>query len=491
MKGDFTRDTFLPIQHFSRVLMQQGRVQLDADWNEQVAILLHYMQALATDLIGPQGGPLDNLGFGITINARELGLADAELKVLKQLERGDFWIERGHYYVDGILCENDGAVRYTLQERDMLTEKLVADRANSYLVYLDVWERHVGATEQPDLREVALGGPDTATRAKIEWQVKALQFEGNADSDLKLVTGDDQFAYWNLQIQKLLDTKAKPEPIAEARQKLAALASTKMLARTKRDAKPEDPCTISPNNRYRGAENQLYRVEIHRSGEALKDDGSNAANCATFKWSRDNGAISFRVAEVENGELRLEHLGYDKRSGLDANDWAELVSDNDGLAGTPGLLFQVRSVSPANQEVIPKESFTQEIAKKKGQLVVRRWDQTATGGTKLQTDGSLALQEGKLIELEDGVQVQFDSGPDDKGGGYYRSGDYWLIPARTATGTVSWPGGDENPTLMPPNGVAHHYARLASIAFNPPNLPTIVDLRHWFKPLSQLPPPKA
>jgi hypothetical protein len=33
MKGDFTRNTFVPSKSFSRVLMQQGRVQLDADWN--------------------------------------------------------------------------------------------------------------------------------------------------------------------------------------------------------------------------------------------------------------------------------------------------------------------------------------------------------------------------------------------------------------------------------------------------------------------------
>jgi hypothetical protein len=65
MKGDFTRDTFDPAKHFTRVLMQQGRVQLDADWNEQGAILLHYLQALATDLIGPFGGPEGNAGFGL------------------------------------------------------------------------------------------------------------------------------------------------------------------------------------------------------------------------------------------------------------------------------------------------------------------------------------------------------------------------------------------------------------------------------------------
>ena len=57
MKGDFTRNTFDPAKHYSRVLSQQGRVQLDADANEQAAILLHYLQTLAADLIGPAGGP--------------------------------------------------------------------------------------------------------------------------------------------------------------------------------------------------------------------------------------------------------------------------------------------------------------------------------------------------------------------------------------------------------------------------------------------------
>ena len=44
MKGDFSRRTFDPQKHFSRVLMQQGRVQLDADWNEQAAIQLHHTE---------------------------------------------------------------------------------------------------------------------------------------------------------------------------------------------------------------------------------------------------------------------------------------------------------------------------------------------------------------------------------------------------------------------------------------------------------------
>src|SRR5213082_464025 len=95
MKADLTRNTFHPFRHFSRVLMQQGRVQLDADWNEQASIFLHYLRALAVDLIGPHGGPADRLGFKITPRV--------------QTDRRSLEIGFGRYYVDGILCENEVA----------------------------------------------------------------------------------------------------------------------------------------------------------------------------------------------------------------------------------------------------------------------------------------------------------------------------------------------------------------------------------------------
>ena len=49
MPGDYSRNTFDPRRHYSGVLMQQGRVQLDADWNEQLAITAHRAQATAAE----------------------------------------------------------------------------------------------------------------------------------------------------------------------------------------------------------------------------------------------------------------------------------------------------------------------------------------------------------------------------------------------------------------------------------------------------------
>jgi hypothetical protein len=77
----------------------------------------------------------------------------------------------------------------TNQIRPQIATPLKAD-ADFYLIYLDVWERHITYLEDerfPSIREVALGGMDSATRAKIVWQVKAWTGKPapNMDTDWK------------------------------------------------------------------------------------------------------------------------------------------------------------------------------------------------------------------------------------------------------------------------------------------------------------------
>src|SRR5829696_8866231 len=67
MRGDFSRVTFRPENHFSGVLLQQGRVQLDAEFNEQVDIEAYRDRTTARDVIGRAGAPIDGGGFAITI----------------------------------------------------------------------------------------------------------------------------------------------------------------------------------------------------------------------------------------------------------------------------------------------------------------------------------------------------------------------------------------------------------------------------------------
>jgi Family of unknown function (DUF6519) len=185
-RGDFTRDTFHPEKHFLRVFTQQGRVQIDADPNEQSSILIHYLQSLAIDLMGPHAAPFEGGGFEIfTAFSQTVPADDLRRNILNQ---DGFIISKGKYYVSGILCENERSdASYFNQPYPPVSiptrrESPIKNPGN-YLIYLDVWERHINyiqdeilsgnnIQEDPSIREVALAGVDTATRSQIVWQVK-------------------------------------------------------------------------------------------------------------------------------------------------------------------------------------------------------------------------------------------------------------------------------------------------------------------------------
>src|SRR6266851_6165839 len=109
MKSDISRDTFAIRNHFSRVISQQGRVMLDADSNEQTAILLHYLRTLAFDIIGPYAAPLMAPGFRLIKGKDEKGKEDERLM-----------ITGGRYYIRGLLVENDSTCPYTGQPYNLL-----------------------------------------------------------------------------------------------------------------------------------------------------------------------------------------------------------------------------------------------------------------------------------------------------------------------------------------------------------------------------------
>ena len=163
MKCDFTRFPFYPKKHYSGVFKQQGRVDLDADWNEYVEMQRHIDRIRTRDIIGPCGVPVN-------------GKADEEsggFKITVDEQNEDLKISPGNIYVDGILCQLEDSTTYLGQKDYPGRPKL--GKSGTYLVYLDVWIRHITAIEDPEIRETALGGPDTTTRIKTVWQVKVVQ----------------------------------------------------------------------------------------------------------------------------------------------------------------------------------------------------------------------------------------------------------------------------------------------------------------------------
>ena len=456
MKGDFSRISFDPANHFSRVLTQQGRVTLDADFNEQAEILLHTLRTMACDLFGPYGGPTNQGGFRLAWG----GKPAKDLRLL---------IGAGHYYVNGILCECDGS-DYAHQpdyvpiaatagaEGDPLLEWLLKPAGTPiFWVYLDVWERHITSIEQDSIREVALGAgsPDTCTRSKVIWQVKALPWDEKWGKESQLKTA-----------------------CAVPLETLVRQNTPSMAAQLSAGAQIKDPCSIAPDAKYRGVENQLYRVEVHQGGSV---DGPVAP---TFKWSQNNGSVASRWLGTEKNDLLVGNA-----RGFSAGCWVELSDDNLDMNGEPGVLVELSNVQGDRLSVDPASIPTSGLTAWSTLLKnpkVRRWDQSENDQTVL-INGAISIVESTdesnptWIDLEDGIQVWFESG------GAYSSGDYWLIPARVASGSIEWKQNSTGGLLRGPMGIKHHYAPLGIIDAASSKSPTILGCFLCQAPLAPCP----
>ncbi|MEJ2443852.1 MAG: DUF6519 domain-containing protein [Exilibacterium sp.] len=267
-------------------------------------------------------------------------------------------------------------------------------------------------------------------------------------------TDDEKTAAEKAAAEK--ERRAAIDTCAGLREFLNKQYQSALVARVDPGEIKSDPCNIAPDAQYRGAENQLYRVEIHRGGPE---------DIATFKWSRDNGSIATAWLSSEGDMLRVANA-----RGFAAGNWIELSDDTLDLQGKPGILVKLAAVDN-DALIVDMDSIAEGNAQQlnwSSELrnpKVRRWDQIASEDIVL-ADGAVPVVMGKAagkskkdmwLDLEDGIQISFAPK------GNYRSGDYWLIPARVATGNIEWPVNEEKqqPALLPPRGVRHHYAPLA------------------------------
>ncbi len=464
-RGDFSRLPFDPRKGYSSLHMQQGRVQLDADWNEQVATLLHTIRTLAEDLIGGHGGPIARAGFRIF----NINYSNGEVT--------DFDISSGHYYVCGILCDNRFVwkdniqnfekvknVNYKRQPFYPLSQDKKFPIEQPLLVYLDVWEREITYLQDASLREVALGGPDTTTRSQVVWQVK-IRSPKNDDTN----NGNGLNNIQNCQ--NVIDNWDKLLNEWQPAQRGEIKVSAKI------DEPQTEPCTINPESSYQGPENQLYRVEIHSPGNA---------NEATFKWSRENGSVAYTIspgilsATGLTTEIILETWwnSEDDPRALKKDDCIEIVNEDYILLQKADPLWKISEINREEQKIqltrkcaTDTFTFTEDPRKP---LMLRRWDGF----------GNVEELTSEWLPLENGIKIQFQS--NDEQSHYYRTGDYWVIPARVATDDVEWPKCNNEPVALPPHGIRHHYAPLAIIKSNTNGDDVItLDCRRQFHALAR------
>ncbi|MDP3417840.1 DUF6519 domain-containing protein [Falsiroseomonas sp.] len=507
MTGDFTRNGFRPDRHYTTLRLQQGRVLLDADWNEQADIARWHERQANADLAGPSGFPEDAAGFAL-----------APIP-------GDLLIAPGRGYVAGRLLVNPGPARVALQPvsgsgagalwritggarlrarqamlvpgtvqrvtvtelgedaagrqqakfsaalpagtAELLAEASVASQphlapaplpaaAGSYLAYLEVWERPVGTLEDPAIREEALGGPDTAAREQMIWQVK---LRATAD----------------------IPGSAGPLPAAPACSDIAddwmpeAAPKARLVAIAEAGPGEEGPCALPAAGGYRSLENHLYRVEIHHGGMV-------GGGTPRLKWSRDNAMHRARLTGLDNGVLLVDSPGHDAATAFRTGDWLEVLDEARVLAGAPGFFVQIAEVNGnrlAVAKLLDPASLT-ELTKNgqpdtdllAGSTELRRWE----GGRPMDIAADAP------VKLENGVAVRISAGA-------LRSGDHWTIPARSITADLIWPRDPASgaPLSVPPEGVARHFCKLAILAHDGAgNWSVLDDCRPLFPPLTGL-----
>lgn len=489
MTFDISRSTFNSWNDYFGVVMQQGRVHLDSDWNELLAEFTRRIHAGTLDIVGLSGTPSTTPGaFQISVTPAD---ANGDIHVT---------IGVGRMYVDGILVENHGSGAAPLWDpaladyagspgtpMDFTAQPYVhgatlpALGTGPYLVYLDVWRADINYLQDANLIDPAVG-IDTTGRVRSVWQVRLLDVSAVAGG---FVGSTPDSALWSA---------AQPTPEGALWQVLTT-GSPSML-------------TTGPAFGYTGQENQLYRVEIHESGNA----GSAAtlpltyplpAGTATFKWSRENASVATAVSAIASvtnslgataSKLTVQSMGRDQVLGFAPGDWIEMTDDFLALSAEgpqPGELHQIDSINLAAMTItldapVNAASFplTNGLTDPLRHTRITRWDQQGTvylaDGQTVWANLSAAADagipvppSGTSLLLKDGVTVAFDlNGP-----GTFQAGDYWTFAARTADGSVA------PLTKALPFGTAHHVSRLAILDLTT-TPPAVMDCRTVFQSLA-------
>jgi DNA-binding beta-propeller fold protein YncE len=501
--GDLTRSTFRASRRFSGVRMQQGRVQLDADWNEQVDVQAHRSRTEVLDVVGAAGAPRAAAGFGLepspdgsdllltpgrawvgghlcelaASDAGAVGVGAAEVRVttlvLDDAElRPHDWLEltddAGVSLVTRVLSVDTDSCSLTLADPiDALTGDLLIRRRTSYTTQPDLPDPEgTVRASATDPRVLSLSDGTYLLMLDVwERTITVHDDPSLADPALGVDTTTRSKVVWQV---RLLDVPAEAGPIDCGTDVGAAVTSltpstARMFARADPAQVDGDLCRPTPAGGYSGLENHLYRVHVHDL------DGDRPV----VLWSRENASVVTRwLGNVSDDLLEVASIGPDAVLGFGPGDWVELYDDTTVLHRRPGTLVQMVSAT-GNRLRLDLSTATgpTRITDFPLNPQVRRWD----------SEGTTTALDGSWIPLENGVEVAFPLG------GRFRRHDYWLVPARSSHADVDWPRdsvGRPLPEL--PDGVAHSTARLALLTVAAGGLvvrdcrevyPTLTDLR--------------
>ncbi len=448
-------------KQYTDVRMQQGRVLMDEDWNENERLHAERERRSLVDIVGHTGTP--DQGFRIlqpTANAA------------KEI---DFTAQKGTYYLGGYRVQIAESETYRLQKDwlqmvDSENPKVLKD-GQCDLVYLEVWQQGVVAAEDSELLEPALGGPDTSARVRTMHRLRVKTDVGTSQCRAAWQTLQDAW------------TAAKAGTLGSDHGLVQDMTMSVGFAP---GSDPEDLCNPPIAGGYLGAENQALRVQL--------------TDADHFTWGYDNAAPLYRVElAADQGHWKIVKFKTEPKDQahwplagqiVEILPWSAVLPNNEKLSVTRGFLARVESSYTADSRQL---TLIQPVPQHYGEAWKQRTDAASLGtpffylrvwnrGTDTDSARAIPFTPGTPVSLgHTGLSVTFQ-------GTQRVAGTYWVIAARPETPNEVLPWRLKEG--MAPHGFKRYYAPLAVIAWNiSGNTVTgkvVSDCRDAFRPLTQL-----
>ncbi len=342
MASDRARISFDPTRDYRAVVAQQGRVTLEADVNEASVLQSEALRLETIDIVGPAGTP-DN-GYAVTPG----GSADQSV------------VAAGIYYLGGWRLSLVHDVTIGAQPDWLDRPAPSENQGGNSVVSLLLTEQSVGAVEDPALREVALGGPDSAARLRLMQHILVLPMDGATCAD-----GAARAA------SALAADGVSLDPYS-----YELLSGATLQVGFTPGGPPPDACSPAAAGGYLGADNQLIRVTVSAFDPK--------ANTGALLWGWNNASILYRAAFTDKvaGVLTLAGAPLDQehapqlgqaveilRSRADLGDGAYVAADSGFVTTvTQAYSFDTGTLTVADIADLPPEYLTDP-----NPLFVRLW----------------------------------------------------------------------------------------------------------------------
>ncbi len=481
MPSDRSRSTDPPCDGYTGVVAQQGRVILDRDFNASQGFAAARIDADALDFVGPCGTP-DN-GFQISLPGTSSGpfwsppvTPPAESPPITIGSGRDFLISPGTMYVGGqrvcFPAEQDGVDKtYTyFDQPDWPDPPQPNANAGHELVYLDLTEQEVSAVEDPDLLEVALGGPDTTQRLKLLRRVERMSVTVS-DCTSALEAAQSRWAAEGWQF----------DPAT-----MQLLPTARLLVGFTTDPSASGPCDPVATGGYMGADNQMIRVRIA---------GSKTA--PTVLWSYDNASFLYLVTSVDAATRTTLTLASAPPDALHVPQTKQVLEvlataavlgtepEVDPVGPQPVLRVAadatgyLRALAPPTQAatsttLVLDKPLPQGLASSSLPLFLRVWQ-----GEETLTPGKATALKDPVTGTSTGVTVTISAAS----GTVLTEGAFWQIAVRPATPQGVYPESLLT-TPQPPDGPRRWVCPLAVITWADPG--SVADCRNSFDNLVTL-----